>query len=378
MSGARRSTSSTTTTARAGVARGAARRARPRRRRLRLGGGLPRPFRRRPAPPASSSTCACPGMDGLTLLETLGARRQGVPVVMMTAHGDVPMAARAMRAGAADFVEKPFEAEALLASLAGAMAAHRTGRRRRPRAPPPLRGADAARARGDGAHGRGAAEQAHRPRPRHEPADRRDPPRPGDAEDRRRQPRRSSSASRSAPAAFPARTGKGDCGLASPAGARRMGAKRPQRNRVRRMTDRDAFLVRVIDDDAAVRESLEALLAVAGHPVASFGSAEEYLAAADADRRRRSGCILLDLHMPGMGGFGLMGALSGRADAPPVVVLTAARERALHERAHGPRRAGGADEAGDHGDAARDPRRPRRGAGVGVFPDCKSGGLLRS
>ena len=72
-----------------------------------------------------------PGMDGLTLLETLGATpgaaplgsgRKSVPVVMMTAHGDVPMAARAMRAGAADFVEKPFAAEALLASIAGAMA----------------------------------------------------------------------------------------------------------------------------------------------------------------------------------------------------------------------------------------------------------------
>lgn len=63
-----------------------------------------------------------PGMDGLTLLETLGAGRQGVPVVMMTAHGDVPMAARAMRAGAADFVEKPFAADALLESLAGAIA----------------------------------------------------------------------------------------------------------------------------------------------------------------------------------------------------------------------------------------------------------------
>jgi two-component system response regulator FixJ len=99
------------------------------------------------------------------------------------------------------------------------------------------------------------------------------------------------------------------------------------------MTDRDPFLVRVIDDDAAVRESLEALLAVAGHPVVCYGSAEEYLAAADATTDDDSGCILLDLHMPGMGGFGLMGALHGRADAPPVVVLTAARERALHERA---------------------------------------------
>ena len=102
------------------------------------------------------------------------------------------------------------------------------------------------------------------------------------------------------------------------------------------MTERCAFLVRIIDDDAAVRESLEALLLVAGHPVVTFGSAEEYLAAhedAAADDAGRGGCILLDLHMPGMGGIGLMEALRTRAGAPPVVVLTAAREQALHERA---------------------------------------------
>lgn len=75
------------------------------------------------------ATAACilldvrlPGMDGLTLLEALAGDRHGVPVVMMTAHGDVPMAARAMRAGAADFVEKPFDAVTLRASLAGAIA----------------------------------------------------------------------------------------------------------------------------------------------------------------------------------------------------------------------------------------------------------------
>lgn len=62
-----------------------------------------------------------PGMDGLTLLETLRSGGHRVPVVMMTAHGDVPMAARAMRAGAVDLVEKPFEAAGLLASLAGAI-----------------------------------------------------------------------------------------------------------------------------------------------------------------------------------------------------------------------------------------------------------------
>lgn len=62
-----------------------------------------------------------PEMDGLTLLETLGAARQGVPVIMMTAHGDMPMAVRAMRAGATDFVEKPFEPDRLLQSIAQAV-----------------------------------------------------------------------------------------------------------------------------------------------------------------------------------------------------------------------------------------------------------------
>lgn len=91
----------------------------------------------------------------------------------------------------------------------------------------------------------------------------------------------------------------------------------------------DAFLVRIIDDDAAVRESLEALLVVAGHAVSTYESAEAYL---DAPADGASGCILLDLHMPGMGGLGLMEALQGR-DTPPVVVLTAAREAPLHARA---------------------------------------------
>lgn len=63
-----------------------------------------------------------PEMDGLTLLETLGAARRGVPVIMVTGHGDVPLAVRAMRAGAADFVEKPFEPDRLLESIAQAVA----------------------------------------------------------------------------------------------------------------------------------------------------------------------------------------------------------------------------------------------------------------
>lgn len=63
-----------------------------------------------------------PGMDGLTLLERLGAACAGVPVIMVTGHADVPMAVRAMQAGAVDFVEKPFEPDRLLASIERALA----------------------------------------------------------------------------------------------------------------------------------------------------------------------------------------------------------------------------------------------------------------
>ena len=58
-----------------------------------------------------------PETDGLAVLEKLGAPARGFPVIMVTAHGDVPMAVRAMQAGAADFIEKPFEPDELLESI---------------------------------------------------------------------------------------------------------------------------------------------------------------------------------------------------------------------------------------------------------------------
>jgi two-component system response regulator FixJ len=62
-----------------------------------------------------------PEIDGLTLQETLRARGVALPVIIMTGHGDVPMAVRAMRAGAADFIEKPFPDEVILDSVARAL-----------------------------------------------------------------------------------------------------------------------------------------------------------------------------------------------------------------------------------------------------------------
>lgn len=54
-----------------------------------------------------------PGMDGMALLRRIQSIDPGLPVILMTGHGDVPMAVEAMRIGAFDFVEKPFEPDRL-------------------------------------------------------------------------------------------------------------------------------------------------------------------------------------------------------------------------------------------------------------------------
>lgn len=62
-----------------------------------------------------------PGMDGVTLLKRLMAQDSGLPVILITGHGDVPMAVEAMRIGAFDFLEKPFNPDRMaeLAKRAG-------------------------------------------------------------------------------------------------------------------------------------------------------------------------------------------------------------------------------------------------------------------
>src|SRR5262252_2167344 len=77
-------------------------------------------------PEISSKSCLIadirmPDMDGLTLQEELVKRKTGLPVIIVTGHGDVPLAVRAMKAGALDFIEKPFDDELLLASVKRAL-----------------------------------------------------------------------------------------------------------------------------------------------------------------------------------------------------------------------------------------------------------------
>lgn len=63
-----------------------------------------------------------PGMSGLELQEHLVSQNIRLPVVIITGHGDVPMAVRAMKAGAVDFIEKPFNDEVLLDAIRRAIA----------------------------------------------------------------------------------------------------------------------------------------------------------------------------------------------------------------------------------------------------------------
>ncbi len=63
-----------------------------------------------------------PGIDGLELLRLLQEMGRGLPVIVMTGHGDVPLAVKAMRLGAVDFVEKPFEDEVMIDAVRSALA----------------------------------------------------------------------------------------------------------------------------------------------------------------------------------------------------------------------------------------------------------------
>lgn len=72
-----------------------------------------------------------PGMSGLELQSELEARAISLPVIFITGHGDVPMALRAVKAGALDFLEKPFSHQELLDRIREALRADAENRRER-------------------------------------------------------------------------------------------------------------------------------------------------------------------------------------------------------------------------------------------------------
>jgi two-component system response regulator FixJ len=80
-----------------------------------------------------------------------------------------------------------------------------------------------------------------------------------------------------------------------------------------------AGMVFIVDDDEAVRDSLEALLVAKGHAVEAYASGEAFLA---AYKPEFCGCALVDLRMPGIDGLGVIERLKARGSTLPIVVVT--------------------------------------------------------
>ncbi len=78
---------------------------------------------RKTVPDCVVSDIRMPGMNGLDLVRRLKADGVPCPVIAITGHGDVALAVEAMKAGVADFIEKPFDDEALLSAIRSAIAA---------------------------------------------------------------------------------------------------------------------------------------------------------------------------------------------------------------------------------------------------------------
>jgi two-component system response regulator FixJ len=72
-----------------------------------------------------------PQMDGLALQAEIAQRFPALPVIFVTGHGDVALAVRGLRAGALDFIEKPFEASAMLSCVARALSIGSTAGRKK-------------------------------------------------------------------------------------------------------------------------------------------------------------------------------------------------------------------------------------------------------
>ena len=132
-----------------------------------------------------------PGMDGLDLLRHIKERDLCWPVLVMTGHGEIPLAVRALKAGASDFIEKPLRGEALIDAILSALQTIQdTHERTADIAEINARIAllTTSRARSIGAARGGQSEQGDRLQSRNEPAHGRGTPRSRHAQDAGPQP----------------------------------------------------------------------------------------------------------------------------------------------------------------------------------------------
>jgi len=74
-------------------------------------------WRRNPGPGCLVLDVQLPGLNGLELQEQLRSASWPIPIIFITGHGDIPMSVRAMKAGAIDFLSKPFQDEILLKAV---------------------------------------------------------------------------------------------------------------------------------------------------------------------------------------------------------------------------------------------------------------------
>jgi FixJ family two-component response regulator len=88
-------------------------------------------------------------------------------------------------------------------------------------------------------------------------------------------------------------------------------------------------VVSIVDDDPSLRRSLRNLLTSVGLRVETFESAEVFLQSGAPDT---TGCLVLDMRMPGMGGLGLLKHLVASGSRIPVIVLTAHGDEDTRER----------------------------------------------
>ena len=93
-------------------------------------------------------------------------------------------------------------------------------------------------------------------------------------------------------------------------------------------------LIRIVDDNDTLRQSLEFMLQCEGYEVVSYASAMEFL---KSDTPSRPGCLILDIQMPEMSGLDLFDRLNHRGYEVPVIFLTAHGEvdAAVHAMRHG-------------------------------------------
>jgi FixJ family two-component response regulator len=76
---------------------------------------------RRPEPGCLVLDVSLPDLDGLELQQRLAGDQTALPIIFITGHGDIPMTVKAMRAGAIEFLTKPFDDDALLGAIRGAI-----------------------------------------------------------------------------------------------------------------------------------------------------------------------------------------------------------------------------------------------------------------